>query len=59
MDLAREKIMNAKLHLDQAFNELILNNKRMSIGKLDEVNHSVEAAIHILINMVKDEEGKF
>jgi hypothetical protein len=59
MDLATKKIHSAMESLQLASNNLENGNKRLSIGDLDFAESKIFAAKMILINQVKDEEGKF
>jgi hypothetical protein len=59
MDLATKKIHSAMESLQLAFNNLENGNKRLSIGDLDFAESKIFAAKMLLINQVKDEEGRF
>ncbi|MED1863328.1 hypothetical protein P4V41_07650 [Fictibacillus nanhaiensis] len=59
MDLATKKIHSAMESLQLATNNLENGNKRLCVGDLDFAESKVFAAKMILINQVKDEEGKF
>lgn len=59
MDLAMSKMLQAKLHLYKAFEELFVGNKRLTVGQLDCAKEEIISSIHILINEIIEEEGKF
>lgn len=57
--LAETKIEKAITSCQRALDNLHNGNKRLSVGDLDHGKENLIAAIHILINEIKDEEGKF
>jgi hypothetical protein len=57
--LAEKKIKNAELYIQNALEHLHNGNKRLSVGQLDHAKDEIIKSIHILINEIKDEEGKF
>ena len=57
--LAKEYIIEIMKHCQHALNYLNEDNKRLAIGKLDEINDKTTAAKWILINEIKETEGKF
>jgi hypothetical protein len=57
--LARKHLERIIRDCQQALKELDQGNKRRCVGLIDEIEDDAEAAKWILINMIKDEEGKF
>jgi hypothetical protein len=57
--LAEQKIHKAINSCQLALEKLQQGNKRLSVGDLDHAKEFILASIHILINEIKDEEGKF
>jgi hypothetical protein len=57
--LASEYIEKAISSCQRALEELEQGNKRKAVGSLDFTKDRAIAAINILINEIKDEEGKF
>jgi hypothetical protein len=57
--LAKTYIEKALASCQRALEELEQGNKRKAVGSLDFTKDRTIAAINILINEIKDEEGKF
>jgi hypothetical protein len=57
--LAKEYIEKIMISCQRALDELEQGEKRKAVGSLDFVKDRTIAAIAILINEIKDEEGKF
>jgi hypothetical protein len=57
--MAQTKIEKAISSCSRALENLQNGNKRLTVGDLDYSKDFIIAAIHILINEIKDEEGKF
>lgn len=57
--LAREYLHKIMQECQQAINQLDQNDKRRTVGLIDEIEHHAEAAKWILINEVIEKEGKF
>jgi hypothetical protein len=57
--LAENKIRKAEVNLRMALENLKVGNTRISVGYLDRVRDEVIAATHLIINEIKDTEGKF
>jgi hypothetical protein len=57
--LAENKIRKAEVNLRMALENLRVGNARISVGYLDRVRDEVIAATHLIINEIKDTEGKF
>jgi hypothetical protein len=57
--LAKKYLEQVVANGQRALAELDLNEKRRTVGLIDEIEHDSEAAKWILINQVIDEEGEF
>lgn len=57
--LAQEYIEKALASCQRALDDLEKGNKRQAVGDIDFIRERIEAAKWILINEIKDEEGKF
>jgi hypothetical protein len=59
MDLATKKIHSAMKSLQLALINLEEGHKRLSVGDLDYAEDFIMAAKMLLINQIKQEDGKF
>lgn len=55
-ELVLEKILLAKKYLEEAEKSVLESNTRLSLGKLDEVEHEIEGAKWLLRDDIKKEE---
>lgn len=55
-ELVLEKILLAKKYLEEAERSVLESNTRLSLGKLDEVEHEIEGAKWLLRDDIKKEE---
>ncbi|USL89359.1 hypothetical protein vBBceHLY2_00083 [Bacillus phage vB_BceH_LY2] len=55
-ELVLEKILLAKKYLEEAEQSVLASNTRLSLGKLDEVEHEIEGAKWLLRDDIKKEE---
>jgi hypothetical protein len=57
--MAQTKIEKAIMSCNRALENLQQDNKRLAVGDLDHAKEFVLASIYILINEIKDQEGRF
>lgn len=55
-ELVLEKILLAKKYLEEAEQSVLESNTRLSLGKLDEVEHEIEGAKWLLRDDINKEE---